>query len=106
MISVANMSTLARLEQEILLTKYSKIMFASVNHELRTPINVIISTLTLLSPLVLSEKAKSLFKIMQQSATLILHLINDTLDLVQMQAKNFNLFYDDVNLKGFLDEVS
>ena len=40
---------------------------------------------------------------MQQSAELILHLINDTLDLVQMQAKNFNLFYEEVNLKGLLD---
>lgn len=55
MIEITNMSAVVRLEQEILLTKYSKIMFASVNHELRNPINVINNTLILLLPFVISE---------------------------------------------------
>ena len=45
-----NVSAEKDLQRELVMKQYSQIMFTSINHELRTPINAIINSLTCMRP--------------------------------------------------------
>jgi signal transduction histidine kinase len=65
-------------------------MFASVNHELRTPINIIINCLLFLSDHV-SPTAIKWVNIADTSCKFLLSLVNDALDFTQMKMGKFSL---------------
>lgn len=54
-------------------------MYTSISHELRTPINIILNCLILLSGKV-GKKFIKWIKIAESSSKLLLSLVNDTLD--------------------------
>ena len=45
LIVMRDISVLKQLQREKALQQYSELMFASINHELRTPINIIVGIL-------------------------------------------------------------
>lgn len=78
--------------------KYSQIMFASINHELRTPINAIQNSLQLMKPYV-DQFAQEYFQICDSSSVFLLSLVNDTLDYAQLQAGKFKMNYEGVDVR-------
>ena len=74
-----NVSAEKDLQRELVMKQYSQIMFTSINHELRTPINAIINSLTCMKPFMVSM-AQQYFEICETSSEFLLSLVNDTLD--------------------------
>jgi signal transduction histidine kinase len=54
---------------------------ATVSHEMRTPLNSIISMITVIEPFINNEKATKNLSIVGSSAKMMLYLVNDMLDL-------------------------
>ncbi|HEX8434113.1 ATP-binding protein [Archangium sp.] len=81
--------------------------FDNVSHELRTPLTLILLTLDSLlqrtgdlSPVVLPH-----LETMNRSASRLLRLINNLLDLAQMEAGKARLRYEPLELNGFLSSL-
>ncbi len=81
--------------------------FDNVSHELRTPLTLILLTLDSLlqrtgefSPVVLQH-----LETMNRSASRLLRLINNLLDLAQMEAGKARLRYEPLELNGFLSSL-
>ena len=108
--------------------KCQKIMFASVSHEFRTPLNAMINSYKFIDDnfkkvmakigatrqvqFLMDEQFKShvdtitrFLKIGSSSAVLLLSLIEDILDLSKMEAGTFKINYRQFSLKELLEEV-
>jgi signal transduction histidine kinase len=82
---------------------------STVSHELRTPLNTIIllsHLLTTEKPGARSEEKKARdLRIIRQSATTLLHMINNLLDLAKIQAGQREVQATTVSLPAILEEV-
>ena len=81
---------------------------ASMSHELRTPLNGIIGFAEFLSdgkPGALNEKQKEYLEDILNSGRHLLHLINDMLDLVKVQAGKVELNLERFHLSDAINEV-
>jgi protein-histidine pros-kinase len=81
---------------------------ASMSHELRTPLNGIIGFAEFLSdgrPGSLNDKQKEYLGDILNSGRHLLHLINDMLDLVKIQAGRVDLALEDFSIRDAIGEV-
>jgi signal transduction histidine kinase len=62
------------------MNKVSELMIASTSHDMRTPINTTLSMINLLEKATLTLMEKKWLKVAKTSLSLLLSLINDTLD--------------------------
>jgi len=74
-----DISVQQKLQRERSIQNYLQVMFASVNHELRTPINVVLNCIRCLEPSATPGQMRWL-KIACTSSEFLLSLVNDTLD--------------------------
>lgn len=74
-----NVSAEKDLQREIVMKQYMHIMFTSISHELRTPINAITNSLTCMRTYV-SPAGMFYLDICDSSSAFLLSLVNDTLD--------------------------
>jgi hypothetical protein len=65
-------------------------MFASVNHELKTPINIIANCIVCLSNKV-DNSCKRWLAMADTACKLLLSLVNDTMDFASMRLGKFSL---------------
>ena len=72
---------------------YSKRLVASITHDLRTPLNAIMGISEALEEFV-GVEGKHFLKLVRNTGTLMLYLINDVLDLAQIEAKKLTLRKD------------
>jgi signal transduction histidine kinase len=82
--------------------------FDNVSHELRTPLTLILLTLDSLlqrGPGELSPVLQQHLETMNRSASRLLRLINNLLDLAQMEAGKARLRYEPLELHGFLSTL-
>jgi two-component system sensor histidine kinase ChiS len=95
------------------LMEYDKLkteFFANISHELKTPLNVICSTLQLLKSLDESknlgdERIKYYFTAMNQNALRLLRLINNIIDTTKIAGKYFNLNLREDNIIYVIEEL-
>jgi len=79
---------------------------ANMSHELRTPLNGILGYAQILKrDRTLSNRQTDGLKIIEQSGSHLLTLINDILDLSKIEARKMELYPSDLYLPGFLDSV-
>ena len=69
--------------------KFYEMLTATVSHEMRTPLNSVISLLTTFDPFMKDAKGKKILSIIQNSAKMLLYLVNDMLDLFQIKNGKF-----------------
>lgn len=74
-----NVSAEKDLQRELVMKQYMQIMFTSISHELRTPINAIQNSLTCMNNYV-SPAGHMYLEICESSSGFLLSLVNDTLD--------------------------
>ncbi len=82
---------------------------SSMSHELRTPLNALIGYLSLslneLQPEVSAEKIQNLTKA-NQTARVILQLINDVLDFAKIEAGKMDVLIEEVDLVEIIEDVT
>jgi len=80
---------------------------ANMSHEMRTPMNVILGLGdVLLNTSPLTEKQKLCLNTLHGSATSLLDLINDLLDIAKIESKNVELEFAPFSLKELSEEIS
>jgi signal transduction histidine kinase/CheY-like chemotaxis protein len=81
---------------------------ANMSHELRTPLNAIIGYSEILQEMAeddaLEDYTRDLAKI-QSAGRHLLNLISDILDLSKIEAGKMDLYLEDIDLPGLLDEI-
>ena len=84
------------------------IFFASVAHELKTPLNSIIPMIKLILENLsanLDETVRKFLKIIQNSASHLENVIEDALDISRLENNQFTLNKDHFNIKDAAIEV-
>lgn len=96
-------------EQEVLKNEF----FATISHELRTPINIIYATLQMLdldlkamNDIVLYDKFGSRFKSLKQNCFRLMRLINNIIDVTKIDAGYFNLNLSKLNIVSLIEEMT
>lgn len=78
---------------------------ANMSHEIRTPINGIVGMLNLLDYTSLSNEQKSYIKEAQNASKILLHLINDVLDISKIEAGKMILEKTKFDIKKLVEET-
>ena len=79
--------------------------FAVMSHEMRTPLNGIFGTLELLGNSKLSKKQRGYLDIAKQSSDILLHHVNDVLDISRIDADKMELVENNIDLAQFFEDV-
>src|SRR5581483_2605281 len=82
---------------------------ATMSHELRTPLNAIIGftgTLLMKLPGPLNEDQEDQLRTVESSATHLLSLINDLLDLAKIESGKVTLKFEPVSCQAVLGEIA
>ncbi|MCE9597188.1 MAG: response regulator [Spirochaetia bacterium] len=86
-------------------TEAQKTFLATVSHEIRTPMNgIIVMTELLLESNLSSEQLESI-KIIKQSGTGLMALINDILDYSKIAAQKMEIASHDIDIRGVLSNA-
>ena len=92
-----------RLEQETIYTQKMNLakdeFLSNMSHEIRTPMNAIVGTANLLKLSSLDDEQKDYLKTMNLSADVLLHLIDDIIDLSEIGAGGMALNLREFNLR-------
>lgn len=79
---------------------------ATVSHEMRTPINAMLTQLRTLFYLFKGNKqGQQMVKIIINSAELLLFLVNDMLDVYMLKNGKLQPIYQRVNFKNLIEEI-
>ncbi|PSU34678.1 PAS domain-containing hybrid sensor histidine kinase/response regulator [Photobacterium lutimaris] len=78
---------------------------AMMSHEIRTPLNAVLGLLDMLGDSGLGQKQQGWINQMDQSAQLLLTIINDILDLSRIESTSFELFNSKLCLSDCIDLV-
>ena len=84
---------------------YQEVMFASLSHELKTPINIVLNCLRLIKDKA-SLKLMKWISMADVSCQFLLSLVNDTLDFTQLRFGKFSLQYTNTDIEVLLNEIS
>ncbi|WDH95879.1 ATP-binding protein [Paenibacillus urinalis] len=79
---------------------------ALLSHEFRTPLNGILGMAEVLSLSELSEEQRQSVSVIQESSHILLHLINDLLDLSKLEAGEMKLNPSSMDLRAIVKHVT
>lgn len=103
---VAAEQDLKTARDEALAAEKAKSNFLAVmSHEMRTPLNGIFGTLELLGNSEINKKQRSYLDIAKRSGDILLHHVNDVLDISRMDAEKMELVEDTFDLAQFFEDV-
>ncbi|MEP3946039.1 ATP-binding protein [Ascidiaceihabitans sp.] len=103
---VAAEENLKAARDEALAAEKAKSNFLAVmSHEMRTPLNGIFGTLELLGNSKITIKQRSYLDIAKRSGDILLHHVNDVLDISRMDAAKMELVEDSFDLGQFFSDV-
>ncbi|MEM7557864.1 MAG: response regulator, partial [Planctomycetota bacterium] len=105
-ITVRKQAMLAEVEVARAKSEAKSEFLANMSHEIRTPLNGVIGTLDLLASDQLSEQQGHFVQIAQNSASALLSLINDVLDLSKIEAEKMELEEVEFDLREVIESTS
>lgn len=85
--------------------KAKSIFLANMSHEIRTPMNSIIATIQLLQLECVEEEQSKYIKILDESASIMLKVINSLLDISKIESGKFKLNNESFDLKETINNV-
>lgn len=80
-------------------------LLAVMSHEIRTPLNGMIGTIELLDATALSPQQREYLRILQASGRLLMHHVNDVLDITRLDSGKASLAIGPVDLTELVQEV-
>jgi PAS domain S-box-containing protein len=86
-------------------TKAKSEFLANMSHEVRTPMNAIIGFSDILYTTLTDKKQLSQINSIRSSASNLMRIINDILDLSKVEAGKIKLEYAPINIKRIIDEI-
>jgi len=109
-LSMKNNESNKKVEELMEYDKLKTEFFANISHELKTPLNVICSTIQLLRSLDESkdlgdERIKYYFGIMNQNALRLLRLINNIIDTTKVDGRYLNMNYKNGNIVYVVEDM-
>ena len=87
------------------LNQTQKLFTASMNHELRNPLNGILGTLKMLSYEDLSDEQMKCVRQGYQSSKALLQIVNDLLDCSKLEAGEFSIVNDSFDMAEIIDDT-
>ena len=79
---------------------------ATVSHEMRTPINAILTQISSLEMILEGQTDQlKIIRVIKNSATLLLYLVNDMLDVYMIKNRKFQKIYEKFFLKNLMMEI-
>jgi hypothetical protein len=100
-----DMTNIIKLEKANNNIRCQKIMFASASHEFRTPLNAILNSFKLIKMHPISFKIEKFVKMGATSATLLLSLVDDILNLSKIESGIFNFTIEPFDIGDLLQET-
>lgn len=89
--------------------EYSKLktqLFSTVSHELKTPLNIIFSSVQLLEKLYSTEPLNKYLKVMRQNCYRLLRLINNLIDLNRIEVGFYKLDFKNHDVVKIIEDIS
>ena len=77
---------------------------ARMSHEMRTPLNGILGVAALLAQLQMDQRQREMLDVIGSSGRVLLRLIDDILDLSRLDAKQFEVVADDLDIAALLEQ--
>jgi PAS domain S-box-containing protein len=97
---------LLKARDEALSSEQAKSRFIAVmSHEMRTPLNGLLGSLDLLKSTSLNDKQVQLTDMMKSSGQLLLHHVNDVLDISRLEGGNVANDLTTLDLDALIDEI-
>lgn len=97
---------LLKARDEALASERAKAEFLAVmSHEMRTPLNGMLGTLELLGDTSLNARQKEFLRIMETSGNLLLHHVNDVLDISRIDSGKLEVEMRPFNLESVIEQV-
>lgn len=92
-------------EQLIHSEKFKEQFLANMSHEIRTPMNAVMGMTQLVLNTKLTQKQRFYLERIKNSSDMLLHIINDILDLSKIDAGKMELEHIDFSLRQLLDQL-
>lgn len=89
MVMIKSLTQVVKYEKMKLENHFYEMLTATVSHEMRTPLNAVIALLSTIDHYIEDENGRHLLNIIENSAHLLLFLVNDMLDLFQIKNGRF-----------------
>lgn len=89
MIVIKNISSVVNYEQIKIENHFYELLTATVSHEMRTPLNAVITLLDNLDHFIINPKGLRLVQVIENSAKMLMYLVNDMLDIFQIKNGKF-----------------
>lgn len=99
-----------QIEETTAYQKLQRDFFSNLSHELKTPVNLIFSTVQLLEThfkdaLLENEKMKRYMRILRQNCYRMLRLINNLIDVTKMDSGYFKLNLKNYNIVNVIEDI-
>lgn len=105
LIMVKNWTNYIRLQLSKQAKQIQDMMTATVSHEMRTPINAILTMIESLMMLVESPEQAGMLRIIKNSAHLLLYLVNDMLDVYMIKTGKFEKILDEFVIQKEMNDL-
>ena len=99
MIMIKDLTPIVKYEAVKLENHFHEMLAATVSHEMRTPLNIILGVLSALAKHITSEEGMRLHRIVTSSSHMLVYLVNDLLDLFQIKNSKFQKKERPINIK-------
>eukprot|EP00347_Sterkiella_histriomuscorum_P018694 403344532 len=84
---------------------FYEMITATVSHDMRTPINAITGLIDALNKLTQDAECKKIIKVIKNSSTILLFLVNDILDFFQLKNGKFQSRLYKTDVQGAVQEI-